>query len=209
MFKKAIAIALIVATASHSFAETITAKESDSIWTRVQKAGFEALYFGNIPLLITPISYVMELKERHEAKQLIKSVQSDAMFFDEHVTHSERGYMASQVYSKMQIVLKEGEVLTADFRVDPMTSETREAVVAYTPGVYNAEEINATRIKINNRLLIPENLYKAHLAAQFLIYSDSIIVPQDLRDENGKDAKAATSGSTLNKIIIRYNNGNL
>ncbi|MFS4458895.1 hypothetical protein [Bdellovibrio sp. HCB2-146] len=191
MFKKALAIALVITTASSSFAANSGA-EKESFLTKVEKTVFEAVYFGVTPLMY-PVSYLVELKDRYQAKKLIEAAQGDAQFFAAHVVSSEKGYMTSQLYNKMVISLNEGDVLTAG-----------DSVVANTSGLYNAEELKGT-IKINGRQLITEQLYKAHLAAQFLIFSDVLSVPAELKDANGNDFKAATSGSSLNKIILLQN----
>ncbi len=152
---------------------------------------------------VTGVNNVMEFVGHKKAqKQLAKSI-SDAEFFRDHVVSTEPGDISNALYKNVVIRLSKGEQLTTLALVSNGSTSTYQDV----PLEVNSQEItvdnyNAGALKINGRLLISDDLLKAHMATQNLIFDDVIKVPEESK-VNGNSYRAATNALLLNQLMLR------
>ncbi|MDG0815092.1 hypothetical protein [Bdellovibrio svalbardensis] len=175
----------------------------------VKEAAFQCVYFTcpAILLRVTGVSYLLENIERNKQAQKIVAATEDANFFKSHVIQSNRGELANDLYNKLVIHVAPGDVVTQSVQVKHTsgdgsyyyTSEDALLEVDTTQPILLENRI-ATGVKINGRALISPALAEAHLAVQFLIFSDALVV----KDTDRTQYSIATDALSLNEIAIMF-----
>ncbi len=200
-------VMLAVFSAGLLFQNTASASVTDSIG----KAAFGCVYFTcpAILLRISGIDYLLENITRNKQAQKIMVATDDAYFFKSHVIQTARGEMTSDIYSKMVIRVAPGDVLTQEVQVKQASSDTSyyyrtedAPLDVDTTQPILLDNTKVVGVKINGRPLVSKALGEAHLAVQFLIFSDALTV----KDTNRTAYSIATDALSLNEIAIMFAN---
>lgn len=200
-------VVLVVISAGLLFQNAASA----SLTEDVQKAGFECVYFTcpAILLRITGIDYLLENIARNKQAQKIMLATDDAYFFKAHVMQTTHGELSTDIYSKMVIKVAPEDILTQEVQVKHMSSDSSYYYASEdaplevdTTQPILLDNTKVTGVKINGRPLVSKALAEAHLATQFLIFSDALVV----KDTNRTLYSIATDALTLNEVAIMFAN---
>lgn len=176
--------------------------------TSIGEKAFTCVFFVCPAVLarVTGISWVIEMKGRHEASKTILAATDDAAFFKAHVMETEAGDLNSEdFYGKMLI------------HVAPTDSLTYKAQIKHTSSdgsyYYQAEDVplvadqdqpilldntQISGVKINGRSLISNELANAHLAARRLIF-DGVLKVEPAKQTPGYQRDALV----LNEVVLK------
>lgn len=187
----------------------IQSTASAGVTERVYEAVLECVYVTcpAFILRVTGIDYLLKNIERNKKAKAIVAATDDALFFKTHVLKATAGESADNIYSKIVIQIAPGDRLTQVTRIKYLAadgssySRLEEVVLdvdANQP--IELENTNVAGVKINGRELISLKLQRAHLATQFLIFSEALHVTDTQRSRFA----IATDAVALNEIAIMF-----
>jgi hypothetical protein len=173
----------------------------------IGEAAFSCVYFVCPAIIarVTGISWVIEMKDRHQASKEILAATDDAAFFKAHVMEAEPSEFSNEdFYGKLRIHVTPEDVLTYKAQIKHTSSDgsyyyqTEEIpLVADQDQPILIDNTKIVGVRINGRPLISNALGKAHTAARRLII-DQVIKVEPAKQTPGYMSDALV----LNEVVL-------